>query len=90
MKELWAEMEEVRMEFDLDKTLHSGTLRSRLEMAGFDLSWIDSYFQGTYCFPDLDEHLVTEHPRETDKPEGTRDVDKFLREQQNRIWRSGG
>jgi len=28
--------------------------------------------------------------RETDKPTGTRDVEKFLKEQQDALWRSGG
>lgn len=32
----------------------------------------------------LDEPIFT---CETDKPEGTRDVDKFLKEQQDRLWR---
>lgn len=38
----------------------------------------------------LDAELVREHeaPKdEVDKPEGTRDVDKFLKEQQNKLWK---
>jgi len=79
MKQQWLEREQLRAEL-------------KASIKGIDLiqhirpsdQWSQSELDAFYGEP---EKPKAEPTCEADKPEGTRDVDKFLKEQQEKLWR---